>query len=160
MKIWSCLLVAISSGVACAGNEEIVGTYKLVSSTQKILETGEVRDTYGASPKGFIMYGLDGRMLVLIVRGDRPKPASVESLTDSVRADLYRGMTAYGGTYTFDGKTVQHHIDISWNEYWTGTTQVRDIQKEGNRVILTTRPTPSNRDGKVSITSVVWEKIQ
>jgi hypothetical protein len=29
------------------------------------------------------------------------------------RADLFRSMLAYGGTYTFDGAKVEHHIDMS-----------------------------------------------
>src|SRR5262245_58537092 len=57
-----------------AADEDLVGTYKLISSTRKILDTGEVQDTWGKDPNGFIIYGKDGRMLVLIVRRDRPKP--------------------------------------------------------------------------------------
>jgi hypothetical protein len=34
------------------------------------------------NPLGYISYGKDGRMLVLIVRSDRPKPESVEKMTD------------------------------------------------------------------------------
>ena len=68
-------------------------------------------------------------MMVIIVRGDRQKAESIEKMTDQQRAELHRLMTAYGGTYKFDGKTMEHHIDISWNELWTGTTQFRDERK-------------------------------
>src|SRR6478672_11527475 len=83
-----------------AADDELVGTYKLISSTRKLLDTGEVLDTWGKSPKGFITYGNDGRMLVLIVSDNRSKPESVEKMTDQQRADLFRSMTAYGGTYS------------------------------------------------------------
>ena len=63
------------------------GTYKLISSKRKIVETGEVLDTWGANPKGFISYGKDGRMLVLIVADGRPKPEGVEKITDQDRAN-------------------------------------------------------------------------
>jgi hypothetical protein len=141
-----------------AANEELVGTYKLISSTRTLLDTGQV-ETF-AQEQGFITYDKDGRMLVLIVRGDRPKPDGIEKITDQQRADLFRSVIAYGGTYKFDGKTMEHHIDISWNEVWTGTTQVRDVKKEGSRLIYTTRPAPFARDGKTSVVTLVWEKTK
>ena len=78
-------------------DEELAGTYKLISSTRKIIDTGEVLDTWGANPKGFITYGKDGRMLVLIVTDSRPKPESLAKMTDQQRAELFRTMSAYGG---------------------------------------------------------------
>ena len=115
--------------------------YKLVSSKRKIVQTGETLDTWGANPKGFISYGNDRRMLVLIVADDRPKPESVEKITDQDRAKLFRTMTAYGGTYEFDGKTMEHHIDISWNEIWTGTTVIRELKRGRQIGVLVARRT-------------------
>jgi Lipocalin-like domain len=139
----------------------VYGTWKLVSEHRKILDTGEMIDTNrGVTPLGFITYGKDGRVMVLLVRGVRPKPASLDTMTDQQGAELFRSMLAYAGTYTFDGTTVQHHIDISWNELWTGTTLVRDVQKDGDRLVYTTRPAPFSGDGKVSSSIVVWEKVK
>ena len=64
-------------------------------------------------------------------------PKSIEKTTDQQRADLHRMMTAYSGTYTFDGSKVVHRLDISWNEVWAGTTNIRDVQRDGDRVIFT-----------------------
>ena len=150
-------LVALSFS-ANAAEDELYGTYKLISSTRTLLDTGQV-ETF-AQEQGFITYGKDGRMLVLIVRGNRPKPESIAKMTDLQRADLFRSMTAYGGMYKFDGKTMEHHIDISWNEVWTGTTQFRDVKKEGDRLIYTTRPAPFVSDGKMSVVTLVWEKVK
>jgi len=152
-------IVALSFTASTAQVEdEFYGTYTLISSTRKILDTGQV-ETF-TRERGFITYGKDGRMLVLIVRDDRPKAESLAKMTDQQRADLYRSMTAYGGTYKFDGKTMEHHIDISWNEVWTGTTQFRDVKKDGKRLIYTTRPAPNSRDGRMGITTLVWEKVR
>jgi len=79
-------------------------------------------------------------MIVLVVRNPRPKPESIEKTTDQERADLFRTMTAYAGTYRFDGEKIEHHIDLSWNEVWTGTTQVRSVKREGERLVYTTPP--------------------
>jgi Lipocalin-like domain len=121
------------------------------------VDTGQV-ETYGGV-QGYISYG-HGRMLVLIVEGDRPKPESLAKMTDEQRLALFRTMNAYGGTYTFDGKTIKHHIDISYNDVWTGTTQIRDVKKEGDKLIYTTRPAPHVSDGKMSVITLVWEKVK
>jgi hypothetical protein len=143
---------------AIAADDDLVGTYKLVSEQRKIVDTGEIVSM--PDSLGYISYGKDGRMLVLIVRSGRPKPESVEKLTDQQRADLFRTMISYGGTYKFDGNKVEHHVDISWNEVWTGTTVIRDFKKEGDKLVYTTRPAPSPVDGKMSVVTVVWEKVK
>src|SRR5262245_51089915 len=90
-------------GPALAGDDEIYGTWKLVSEQTKYLDTGEIVDlTGGAAPSGYITYGRDGRMMALLVRGVRPKPDSLSMLTDQQRADLFRSMASYAGTYKFD----------------------------------------------------------
>ncbi|GJE46433.1 lipocalin-like domain-containing protein [Methylobacterium soli] len=138
--------------------EEILGTWKLVSSTRKILETNEEFNTYGPRPVGWINYGRDGRMMALIVNDDRPKPESIEKMTDPDRVKLFKTVLAYSGTYTFDGKSVTHKIDTSWNEVWTGTSQIRDVERQGNRLVYRTRPAPFSGDGKMSVVTLIWEK--
>jgi hypothetical protein len=152
--------LVIFPGLACADDDDIVGTYRLISAQRVILETGKTEDAYGKNPSGFITYGRDGRMMTIVVFSNRPRPESLDKMTDQQRADLFRTMTAYGGTYTFHGDRVEHHIDISWNEVWTGTTVIRDIKKEGDRLVYTTKPAPFPRDGKMSVNTLVWEKVK
>jgi hypothetical protein len=139
----------------------LVGSYKLVTITRKMLDTGKVTDPFGKQPSGYIVYTPNGRMLVLVVsdKTDRPAPESGVAPTDEQSASLFRTMVSYGGTYDFDGHTVKHHIDFSWNQAWTGTTQIRDVQKDGGKLIYTTRPAPSLVDGKMSVVTIVWQKF-
>src|SRR5262245_63379445 len=159
-KLMLAATIAALPSSTIASDDELAGTYKLISSTRKILDTGEVLDTWGKNPKGFIMYGKDGRMLVLIVRRDRPKPEGIDKITDQQRADLHRSMTAYGGTYKFDGKRVEYNIDISWNELFTGTTLVRQITKDDDRLTYTSPPARFSGDGRMSQNTLVWEKVE
>jgi hypothetical protein len=78
-----------------------VGPYKLVANTRKVLDTGEVSNTFGKQPSGFIIYSPNGRMLVLIVsdKNDRLAPDSAVAPTDEQAAKLFRTMAAYSGTY-------------------------------------------------------------
>lgn len=69
-------------------------------------------------------------------------------------------MTAYGGTYTYEGSKVVHHLDLSWNEVWAGTTNIRDVQRDGDRIIYVARPAPFAGDGKMSVVTLVWEKLK
>jgi hypothetical protein len=144
---------------ANAGNEELYGTWRLISMTRQLIATGETSDLLGKAPQGFINYGPDGRVLVIITAEKRPKPAVIEKMTDQERVELFKTVVAYGGTYKYDGKTVTHHIDISWNENWTGTSQVRNVKLEGHRLILTTNPAPSAVDGKLQTAVLTWEKV-
>jgi hypothetical protein len=155
------LAFALSTLPFCAvlAADELPGTYKLVSSTRTIIETGQVEDSYGKHPSGYIMYGTDGRMLVLITHEGRPKPSRTD-MTDKDRADQYRTLNAYGGTYTFHGDWIEHHIDIAANETRVGSSEIREVKRDGNRLIYTTKPQPFSADGKISVITLVWEKMK
>jgi hypothetical protein len=158
------VVLALSALIASTGygtaDEVLDGTWKLVSSKRTNTATGATVDTLGPAPQGFIMYGRDGRMMVIEARGDRPKPADLAKMTDQQRSQLFSSMLAYAGTYKFDGKTIEHHIDLSWNQAWTGTAQAREVKKEGDRLIYTTRPAPSPIDGSMGFATLVWEKVK
>jgi hypothetical protein len=149
------VLPPISTSAADGG---LYGTYRLISTTAKILETGR-EETY-TDETGYITYGRDGRMFVLLIRGKRPKPESLEKMTDQQRVDLFRTVTAYSGRYTFDGKTLEHHVDISWNEVFTGMTLRREVKVDGDRIILTTPPSPRSSDGKMGVRTLMFERVK
>ena len=135
------------------------GTWRLISSTRTNAATGVTVNTFGPNPRGFITYTRDGRLSVLIAASERPAPANVQAMSDADRSKLYATMMAYTGTYKFDGKTIEHDIDIAWNEVWGGTKQIRDVKKDGERLIYTTRPAPSPSDGAMGFGTVIWEKV-
>src|SRR5690348_12224811 len=154
------LAFAILSTPAFGGQEELVGTWKLVSMQRKIVETGQTLDAFGPNPHGFLMYGEAGRMIVLIAMSSRPKPESIERITDQQRADLFRSMVAYTGTYKFDGKQVEHHVDVAWNEVWNGTLLKLNAVRDGDHLTYTTAPIPFAGDGKISVTTLIWERLK
>ena len=154
------LFILIFSVGPIAAQEVLEGTWKLVSSTRTNTTTGATTDSFGPNPLGYIMYGKDGRMMVLITRSDRPKPDSTDKMTDEQRSRLFSSVLAYSGTYKFDGETIEHHIDGSWNQVWTGTTQIRNVKKDGDRLIYTTQPGPSPIDGSMGFATLVWEKVK
>jgi hypothetical protein len=157
LTLWIAI-TTIGNPVVNAQADQLVGTWRLISSTRQLVDTEEAIDTLG-QVSGFLHYGLDGRMLVIIVKANRPKPSDPAKMTDRERVELFNTMLAYGGKFKFDGKTVTHDLDISWNENWTGTSQVRHVRFEGRRLILTTNPQPGF-DGKRGIGVLTWEKLE
>jgi Lipocalin-like domain len=139
----------------------IVGTWKLVSYVGEDVSSGAKADVLGAHPSGYINYGSDGRMIVLIVGTDRKRPAGTVATPAEAEA-LIRSMLAYAGTYTIDTakKTVTHHIQVSWDQSRTGTDVVRTYKFEGDRLILTTEPSADPATGKNTVRTVVWERVK
>ena len=139
--------------------ERLIGTWKLVSVVNEDVATGKKTDFFGPNPIGYISYAPDGRMMTINVRADRPRPAGANPTADEAKA-LFQGLLAYGGDYTIAGDEITHHVDISWNEVWTGAKQTRTFRFEGNRVHLSTKPSPDPGDGRMSVRTMTWEKLK
>ena len=139
--------------------EELYGTWRLVSFTWQVVETGESSDLFGKAPHGFINYSRDGRMFAIIVSENRPKPTDLAKMTDQERAELFMTVIAYAGTFKVEGSRVVHNVDISWNENWTGTAQVRNFQIERRRLTISVDPQVGT-EGKLITAVLTWEKVQ
>jgi Lipocalin-like domain len=123
------------------------------------LKPYQPRLSTGAHPTGYLSYGPDCRMYAIIVRENRKQPAGVVP-TDVEKIELFGRVLAYAGTYTIDGDKVSHHVDVSWNEAWTGTTQVRQFKIEGKALHIRSMPAKNPRDGKLSSSTIVWTKVE
>jgi hypothetical protein len=134
----------------------LLGTWKLKSYV--VTTAAGVRSTpYGENPTGYLSYSADGRMQVIGAAHGRIVPAG-PTAADNERVALHDTMFAYAGTYSVEAGKVIHHVDISWNEVWTGTVQVRLFEVNGNTLTLTTRiPDPSS-DTEAHY-ALVWEKV-
>jgi len=141
--------------------QRILGTWKLVSYVREEIPSGAKSDVMGADPSGYINYGRDGRMMVIIVGSDRKKPAGAVATPEEAEA-LIRSMLAYAGTYTVDSeaKTVTHHIDVSWDQSRTGESHVRTYRLDGDRLTLTTQPSNDPATGKKTVRTLIWEKLK
>ena len=139
--------------------DNLVGTWKLISAVSEDLATGQKTNIYKGRPVGFIAYGADGRVMTIVVDSDRKKPAEMVASTSEAEA-LFRSMAAYAGTYMIKGNQVIHRPDVSWNETWTGSDQIRNYKFDGERLILATAPSPDPFTGKMSVRTLVWEKIK
>lgn len=143
------------SGVPGDTNDKLVGTWKLVSasSTTKTGERSEI--PYGINPTGFLNYSEDGRVTALISYDGR-KPLSVAAGAEE-QAEAFKTFLAYAGRYTFSGEKITHHIEISSIQNYVGKDLVRSVRLEGDRITLTTPPTPVN--GKTQTVELIWQRL-
>ena len=148
-----------TASVALAGDNLLVGTWKLKSFVRQDLATGDRRPALGEHPDGYLGYGLDGRMYAIFVAGGRVVPAG-DQPTDEERVQLHRSMIAYAGTYTIDGDRVVHHIDIAWNNARLGSDQVRFFKLVGDRLSLTTERNKSPIDGSEGFGVLEFERLK
>jgi hypothetical protein len=144
---------------ALAAENPILGTWKLQSYVFEATATGQRSSPFGDHPDGYLSYSADGRMYAIGVVEDRPKPRDLVP-TDEEKVKLQKSMFAYAGTYTADGKKVVHHVDISWNQSWTGTDVVRFYKLDGNTLTITTARAQSAIDGEEGEFILVWDKVQ
>jgi hypothetical protein len=150
--VW--LLVLLSPALA---GDPIVGTWRLKSFVREVAATGQRYDEFGEHPDGYISYLPDGRMHAILVTNSRPKPAAPVP-TDNEKIELFGTIIAYAGRYSVEGDKVIHDVDVSWNQLWTGTRQVRFFRLEGTRLTITTAVAKSPRDGLEGRTIVSFEK--
>jgi hypothetical protein len=139
------LMLLLSSTIALAGENPVLGTWKLKSFVRVLTATGERIHQFGEHPSGYLSYSADGRMYAIVTSDNRVRPRD-ENPADEERAKLHRTMIAYAGTYTLEDDKVTHHVDVSWNEVRTGGDEVRFYKLEGNILTITTAPI-KNLDG-------------
>ena len=134
----------------------LMGTWKMKSYVVTT-DAGERSTPYGENPTGYLSYSADGRMQAIGAADDRIMPAG-PAPPDNERLVLHNTMFAYAGTYSVEGGRVIHHVDISWNEVWTGTDQIRFFDVKGNTLTITAHFTDPAR-GTAAHYAVVWEKV-
>jgi hypothetical protein len=153
------LMLLLSPTFTLADENPLLGTWKMKSFVREVTATGEKYNQLGEHPNGYLGYSADGRMYAIATSDNRIKPHDANA-TDEERVKLHRTMVAYAGTYTLEGDKVTHHVDVSSNETWTGTDEVRFYKVEGNTLTIVGAPNKSPVDGREGRGIVVFEKVK
>jgi hypothetical protein len=138
----------------------IVGTWKMTSFTRKEMGTGKTVKQYGEQPVGYNIYTKGGRVVVFAVAEGRKAPAKPDP-TDAERAELFKTMFAYSGTYKVEGNNkLVYRLDGSWNQSWAGTDLVRQVEIAGNKLTVTTPTFKSVLDGQDIVVTTTFERVE
>ena len=132
--------------------QQLVGVWKLQTYYAEFQDTGETKAAFGANPNGYIIFTPDGRMMALLTAEGRKAPQ-----TDADRVQAFRSMSAYPGTYRLEEDRWITTVDVSWNEAWTGTAQMRFYRLDGDTLTVTTA-WRSNviYDGRITRSTLTW----
>ena len=136
----------------------LVGTWRMLSWTRKVVASGEVTDAMGADPIGYISYHADGRMMALVVNRHRP-PLKGQRPADDEKIALFDSMLAYSASYTLEDDRVIHHVDASWNPAWGATDLIRPYVLEGDTLVISDAPGIDPTTGEEVIYRIEFRKV-
>ena len=114
------------------------GSWRLVSFHTELQDSNERIQPWGADPNGHVVFGSDGRMMVLVTATER-EPGN----TDEKLAALFRTLIAYTGRYRTEDDRFITTIDASWNEAWNGSEQMRFYSVDGDTLVVSTAWMPN-----------------
>jgi len=73
------------------------------------------------------------------------------------QAEAFKTFLAYAGRYTLSGEQMTHHVEVSSIQNFANKDLARSIRFEGDRITLTTPPTPVN--GEIQTVALVWQRL-
>ncbi len=114
------------------------GCWRLVSFDTELQDSNERTQPWGTDPNGYLIFGADGRMMVLITANAR-EPGN----TDEKLVALFRTVMAYTGRYRIDGDRFITKVDASWHEAWNGSEQERSYKLDGDTLDVFTAWMPN-----------------
>lgn len=155
-------LFSFQSQMPAQSSGKLIGTWKLVPA-KITTDRGEVRDSWGPTPVGFLTYTADGRMSAILTLSGR-KPLSVSdfiSAPEAERAEAFATMSAYAGRYTLAGDKVIHHVEAASMPNDVGADLERMIvDLDADRLVL--RVAKPYLRGGITVRSqeLVWERLK
>jgi hypothetical protein len=142
------------------GNDarSLIGTWRQLSGTMVEKGSGEQKSNLSAAPNGYVNFSADGRLILLSTDSARKAPAGQVPTATEAEA-LYRSMIGYAGSYKVEGNKVTYDLDVTWNQSWTGTKQVRFWEVNGDRLTVTTPEIVNPLTGKLSVFRLTFQKV-
>ena len=136
---------------------DILGTWRMLSWTRRVVATGAVTDALGPDPIGYIAYHADGRMMAYVQRRDRRATAS---LTEADKAHLFDTMLAYTASYRVEGQTVIHTVDGAWHPSWGLEPLIRPFTLDGDSLVISGAPGRDPVTGEEVVYSMAFERVR
>jgi hypothetical protein len=134
----------------------LLGSWRMTSWVTRDVATGERQDALGQNPRGTVVYTPE-RVTFLIIRNNRTRPEQLPP-SDEEKIALFDTMFAYSGRYTVESDRVVHHVDLSWNEAWSGTDRVRFCKVDEQTLTYSSSPAKNPFDGREVVHEVTYER--
>jgi hypothetical protein len=137
--------------------QSIVGTWTLRSFSELDVQTNAISFPMGDRPKAIVIYTADGHVATIFTATGRAAPAGPRP-TDSEAIQLFRTMVAFAGRYEIAGGELIYHPEITWNEAWNGTRQVRTFELSVDLLKISSAPAASALGRAQTIMTMTWER--
>ncbi|THD57502.1 lipocalin-like domain-containing protein [Phenylobacterium sp.] len=154
------ILPAKASAAAQGGAAPLVGTWRLVSATERMRDGTERPDpNVGAQGRGYIVYTATGQVCAMLGHSQRARWAIADQPSAAEAGAIPENLVAYCGTYSVDeaGGFVVHHVEIDLSPNGTGTDRKRFFTVTGDRLVLRAAP-PLPED--VQALTITWERVR
>ena len=123
----------------------VLGSWRMISWTYRVVATGEKRDALGQDPRGFIVYTPE-RVMILVLNNHRKRPLRLPPADDEKIA-LFDTMFAYSGTYTVEPRSShpppRHELERGLERHRAGAV-LQDRRKQSD-LDLDARQEPARR---------------
>jgi len=149
---WSCPALAQGS------NPSIVGVWKLTSFLRKEVGSDKSVQAFGDDPGGYRIHTKGGHVFYMFVDRNRKAPAG--AVTDVDRIELFKTMTAAGGTYEITGDKLVFRAEVASNQSMAGRTLTYHYQIAGKTLTMTTDPVKSATGGPEVFFVTTYERAE
>jgi hemerythrin-like domain-containing protein len=136
----------------------IVGTWSLRSFTERDIKTDAISFPMGSSPRAAVVYTADGHVATIFTATGRRAPAEPRA-SEAEAAQLYRSMVAFAGRYEIHDNELIYHPEISWNEAWNGTRQVRYFEMSDGLLRIRSAPAASTLLNALTDMNMPWSGV-
>ena len=130
--------------------EQIVGSWTFVSN-ETLAPDGRRTPSFGPNPAGLMIFGSDGRYMLLVLRTDIPKFAANNRAAGTAEENkaVVQGSNAHFGRYAINegDHTLILNIERSTYPNWNGIEQKRPITITGDELKIVV-PEPSAGGGR------------
>lgn len=146
------LLAMAPVAARSAADPRFTGTWELRSLVMRTA-AGVETPIWGSHPVGRLVYGADGRMIVLLMHEDRNQ-AEGRPIPDAVASEA----TGYFGTYTVDSAraVVTHHIEVSLRASESGAAE-RSFEFRDGALLLSAHGV---HDGSPVTYVLTWARLK
>lgn len=138
----------------------IYGSWRLLSFSHTILDTGKQTHIMGDKPNGMIIFTEDNCVSVMITAQERGTlvTQTTEQLSEQQTSALYHSMMAYSGRYHLKDNICYFDIEMSWNPSWVGLKLEREFSFDGEKLVIDTCP-QVGIDGNLSKATLIWQRV-
>lgn len=132
----------------------LLGTWRL-ESWSLVYEDGRPPEfPLGEDAVGYLMYTADGHVSAALARASRP-PLDVTS--PASKAQAFDAFFGYAGRFEVRQDAVVHKIDFGTNPALSGVNSLRQVELDGERLILTG---PDFSPGSPRSHRILWRRAR